>query len=966
MKKISISIILLTLAGMAFAFPIMINSWNVDSDVKTLNQMGVSIDNVNRSTGNISADVRDQHEYNELLNHGFQISKLPDIARENAQKLMLDKSLTPTRDQYYTIAQYLQFMVDTSTQYPAICQLVQAGTSVQNRPLYFLKITDNPTISEPEPEFRYISSMHGNEVVGYDMCIRLIQLLTSNYGTDTRITNLINTTEIWICPLMNPDGYVLGQRYNFNGIDLNRNFPHPTGNQHPDGNAWQQETQAMMNLGNDHHFILSANMHCGALVMNYPWDYTYTLAPDDALLQQASLAYSVHNLPMYNSSEFVHGITNGAAWYVATGTMQDWNYGYTDCMDITAEISNVFWPDPSILPTYWSQNQESMLSYMEFVHKGINGIVTNSAGAPLNASITVSGNAKVVHTDPACGDYHRMLLPGSYTVIAEAAGYVPQAYAITVPASGSVNHNFVLSEAQMVDLHGQLRNTQGTGIAGAQVSLSTTPLTSATTDAQGCFTFTGLYEDIYTLQASIMGAAIYNKDFQLSTANSYSVFVVQEPQTRLNDHCDSIVNWTATSPWGVTTYQGQSVITDSPTGNYANNINKALKLMSPISLNNLIDPILSFKTRYALEENYDYVYVQVSTDGSSWDILDALTGAQSDWITLSYSLSPYIGQNIYVKFTINTDYSQTQDGIYLDDIVIGGIDATEIIYGDADGNRVISLADSQYILDYTVGLDPIPQIDPLPWETGRITACDVDDNGYLDEKDAYLNGRYLTNPGYRFLVQGGEDVTMQQVETQIYHNGGDYSFGFTPATSANSLVFDFQPDSGVTIEEPVWQQTLGHSIVSVNHANNTLAWIYVDQPQSGLSVNIQTTLESLTLDYEVNGYPETVTLHPGSANSDDVVPVYEFSLKQNYPNPFNPATRIAFSLQSNDPKVSLEIYNIKGQLVRSLISGFQHAGNHNILWDGKDNAGASVSSGMYLYRLTSSENSITRRMILAQ
>ncbi len=80
--------------------------------------------------------------------------------------------------------------------------------------------------------------------------------------------------------------------------------------------------------------------------VNYLWDWTYTLAPDDAALIQMSLAYSTTNLPMYNGS-FPQGITNGADWYVATGTLQDWTYDQTDCIGATIEVSNTKWPRPA-------------------------------------------------------------------------------------------------------------------------------------------------------------------------------------------------------------------------------------------------------------------------------------------------------------------------------------------------------------------------------------------------------------------------------------------------------------------------------------------------------------------------------------------------------------------------------------------------------------------------------------------
>jgi hypothetical protein len=342
-------------------------------------------------------------------------------------------------------------MQDTAAQYPDICQLVQFGTSVQNRPLYFMKITDNVNIEENEPELRYVSSIHGDEVVGYDMLIRLIQLLTTEYSTNPRIMNIVNNTEIWICPMFNPDGYASANRYNANGIDLNRNFPMPSGNQHPDGNAWAQETVAMMSFSQAHSNNLSLNFHGGELVINYPWDYTYTLAPDDALLQEMSLTYTRPHTSLWNSTDFVHGITNGAAWYVITGSMQDWLYGYTDCIDLTAEIGLNKWPSSSQLPNYWNMNKESMLQYIEFAQNGVKGVVLNGSGAPLSATITVAGNNKVMHTDPDVGDYHRLLLPGTYQITASVVGYEPQTVSVNVPTLGHTIQNFTFGSVSTVD-----------------------------------------------------------------------------------------------------------------------------------------------------------------------------------------------------------------------------------------------------------------------------------------------------------------------------------------------------------------------------------------------------------------------------------------------------------------------------------------------------------------------------------
>jgi len=95
---------------------------------------------------------------------------------------------------------------------------------------------------------------------------------------------------------------------------------------------------------------------------------------------------------------------------------------------------------------------------------------------------------------------------------------------------------------------------------------------------------------------------------------------------------------------------------------------------------------------------------------------------------------------------------------------------------------------------------------------------------------------------------------------------------------------------------------------------------------------------------------------------ENVVP-FEFTLKQNYPNPFNPSTTIQYSLPEA-AKVHLEIYNIKGQLVTTLVNSEMPAGMHSIVWNGKDMNNRIVASGVYLYRLSSPQNTQTKRMLL--
>ncbi|MHC4209862.1 MAG: M14 family zinc carboxypeptidase [Planctomycetota bacterium] len=313
--------------------------------------------------------------------------------------------------------------------YPGLCARYDLGLSVEGRHLWALRISDNVLLEEDEPEFKYISTMHGDEIVGAKLCMMLVDYLLTNYGTDAQATAIIDEIELWIVPLMNPDGYdrTPRTRNNAQGVNLNRDFPEYGEPNTPDGRAI--ETQHIMNWSLGQSFTCSANMHTGALVANYPLDNDdpgsqYT--PDEDLFIYISEQYSQYNLPMWNSPSFYHGITNGADWYMIWGGMQDWNYHFMGNMEVTLELSNVDQPPASQIPTYWDDNRESMLAYIETCLIGVRGLVTDAtSGQPLAASVTVVGRDHVVYTDPDVGNYSRMLLPGRYSLTFEADGYEP-------------------------------------------------------------------------------------------------------------------------------------------------------------------------------------------------------------------------------------------------------------------------------------------------------------------------------------------------------------------------------------------------------------------------------------------------------------------------------------------------------------------------------------------------------------
>jgi len=215
-----------------------------------------------------------------------------------------------------------------------------------------------------------VANMHGDEIVGRELMIKLIEDLAKNYGSDNRITKLLDSVQIYIMPSMNPDGALKHQRANANGVDLNRSFPDFTtsDNQNTQRNR-EPEIQAMMKFQSQHHFVLSANFHGGAEVVNYPYDTEEDVFPLDNLVKTMSLNYS-RNIPYFwNSKEFEHGITNGYKWYEVDGGMQDWSYHWHGDLQLTIELTNTKWPAYSTVDRTYQDNRNSLLGYIEEIAK---------------------------------------------------------------------------------------------------------------------------------------------------------------------------------------------------------------------------------------------------------------------------------------------------------------------------------------------------------------------------------------------------------------------------------------------------------------------------------------------------------------------------------------------------------------------------------------------------------------------
>lgn len=392
-------------------------------DAKIIEDTGGIIDHVRGTTARVYLLPED---FDQLRARGFSVEWLPE------------ERIEPGRlDEYHENADIEAEFIAWAAAYPTLFSYQSIGNSVQGRPLWVGKISDNVTVDEPEIETKYVAAMHGDEVVGLENCLKFIDTLLTGYGTDAVLTEMVNDYEIYILPLMNPDGRdvgTLGQRFNANGQDLNRDFPDRAWDSTNTTAGREIETAHVMNFSATRNFVISANFHGGALVANYPWDSNYngssvfSPSPENAHFYHISLTYSQANPAMYNSEDFPpDGTTNGAEWYHVSGGMQDWNYVWMGCKEITLEISDIKSGPESALDSLWEVNRQAMIDYLLEAREGIRGIVTDAeTGLPLRANVMLANIPYLTYSSALHGEYYRILLPGTYSLTFSSPGYVSQ------------------------------------------------------------------------------------------------------------------------------------------------------------------------------------------------------------------------------------------------------------------------------------------------------------------------------------------------------------------------------------------------------------------------------------------------------------------------------------------------------------------------------------------------------------
>ncbi|HPE86850.1 MAG TPA: M14 family zinc carboxypeptidase [Bacteroidales bacterium] len=320
---------------------------------------------------------------------------------------------------YYSYQEIIDIADSLAQHFPSICQKSVVGYSLLNRQLAVLKISDNVMVEEPEPEVLFDAGIHGDEVGGPQNAILFAREIILNYGVDPDITALIDSREIYIYLMVNPDGRESMSRYNNNGVDINREWGYMWNGEGGSEAAFtEQETRALRDFILDHEFTIHTTYHSGTEYISCPWSYRADPPADADLILFLAGLYSAES--GYANLEFGQGSTG---MYYINGASKDYNYGAVGSVSWSMEISMSKQPPASQIGMYYEYNKPAMLAMIEYGGYGLQGTITNAVtGNPVPATVLVDA-LYPVHNDPVVGDYHKYLMEGVYSVTIKANGF---------------------------------------------------------------------------------------------------------------------------------------------------------------------------------------------------------------------------------------------------------------------------------------------------------------------------------------------------------------------------------------------------------------------------------------------------------------------------------------------------------------------------------------------------------------
>lgn len=630
---------------------------------------------------------------------------------------------------YQDMLDQLDLMAATYPNLITVKTPISTFTTHQGRPIYHVKISDNPSSADDatEPNVLYTAIHHAREPLSMAQTIFYMWYLLENYATSAEIQFLVNNTEMYFVPCINPDGYLRNESTDPNGggmhrknmapvgttnpgVDLNRNYSYGWGttgvnfnennDTYPggpdDGNDYsfsEPETQAMKWLIETYGFVSAFNAHTYGNTLLFPIGTTSgEFADHHDYFSDLSSHMCSHNgyFPQKSSGLYpASGDSDDYAYKVDIGVgMKDTIYA------ITPEIGSDFWPASSeVIPSC----QDMVFPNLILSHMAHKYLVVNDADPSTVAALT-----------------------------------------------GNFNHN-----------------VQRLGVENGAVTVSITPLLNIQSVGSGIVYDLDMRESSSgSISFSLNPAINFGDEIKYILNTEYGTWTHMDTITKtygaLNlqyfENGSSTANWIGN--WNTTTsefYSPSSSFTDSPSGNYNNNSTRTYEFDQDIDLTTATAASASFYAKWTIESDYDYCQFQVSTNGGStwigqcgnytvegsstpWNNSVQPNGepvyeGSSNWVFEEINLSDYLGQVIRVRFILEADGGVTEDGFYFDDFSISYNDASPPITPNANFNMSaanICEGDAVNFTDMTTGVP-----DTWAWDFGDGGTSNVQSPSYI-------------------------------------------------------------------------------------------------------------------------------------------------------------------------------------------------------------------------------------------
>ncbi|MGI8779872.1 MAG: M14 family zinc carboxypeptidase [Solirubrobacteraceae bacterium] len=333
---------------------------------------------------------------------GFEVQRLRAPRRQPRGGPRARASDFPGADSaYHNYNETVTQITSVANAYPSLVQRIGIGTSHEGRPVYALKVSDNVATDEAEPEVMFTANQHAREHLTVEMALYLLGELTSKYASDARIRNAVDSREIWIVPMVNPDGVeydiATGSYRSWRknrqpnagssavGTDLNRNWGHRWGccggssgtfssDTYRGASAFSApETRNVRDLVNSRvvggvqQIKASIDFHTYSELVLWPYGYTYTDVPGDMTADDQAV-FSSFGREMAATNGFTP--EQGSDLYITDGTIDDWLYGQHKVFSYTFELyprssSPGFYPPDEVIGRETSRNREAVLRLLE-------------------------------------------------------------------------------------------------------------------------------------------------------------------------------------------------------------------------------------------------------------------------------------------------------------------------------------------------------------------------------------------------------------------------------------------------------------------------------------------------------------------------------------------------------------------------------------------------------------------------